>query len=321
MTRRVRVAARGHDLALLNVEVRRQVSTEPLREALAGCGRTCSGAATRYGNSTTRTPPSWPGSASSATCPRRPRPRWPARWEPGGPATKSCPGWPATSSGATAGTLARRREIDASKRIAAAGARAAEERLSAAEPGPPGRSRGRGHGACSRRRAWTEAEIELTYHVSSSSWRPLYDLVLDGERLKVSYLAEITQRTGEDWPEAELVLSTTRQARRQGLPELSPGISAARSRPAFRCPRPAVSAEPPAGVPAPPRAAGFAGVASAAPSSRAPGREGTRRRAGGESESGAGDLHGGQAAGGAGRRQPAQDPDRQPGRRLRPSTT
>ena len=29
--------------------------------------------------------------------------------------------------------------------------------------------------------AATEAEIELTYHVKLASWRPLYDLVLDGE--------------------------------------------------------------------------------------------------------------------------------------------
>jgi uncharacterized protein (TIGR02231 family) len=70
--------------------------------------------------------------------------------------------------------------------------------------------------------AATAAEIELTYHVAGASWRPLYDLVLDGEKLNVSYLAEITQRTGEDWPEVTLVLSTTRQGLRQTLPELSP---------------------------------------------------------------------------------------------------
>ncbi len=72
--------------------------------------------------------------------------------------------------------------------------------------------------------AATEAEIELTYHVAGASWRPLYDLVLDGEKLKVSYLAEITQQTGEDWPEVTLVLSTTRQGLRQTLPELTPVV-------------------------------------------------------------------------------------------------
>jgi len=38
----------------------------------------------------------------------------------------------------------------------------------------------------------------------------------------VSYIAEITQQTGEDWPEVALVLSTTRQGQSQSLPELSP---------------------------------------------------------------------------------------------------
>src|SRR6266851_3585326 len=70
--------------------------------------------------------------------------------------------------------------------------------------------------------AATRAEVELSYHVSGASWRPLYDLALEGERLAVSYLAEVTQQTGEDWPAVELVLSTTRRALHQTLPELHP---------------------------------------------------------------------------------------------------
>ena len=70
--------------------------------------------------------------------------------------------------------------------------------------------------------AGTEAEIELSYHVSGVSWRPLYDLGLVGERLTVNYLAEITQRTGEDWPAVPLIASTTRQGEHQRLPELTP---------------------------------------------------------------------------------------------------
>jgi uncharacterized protein (TIGR02231 family) len=58
--------------------------------------------------------------------------------------------------------------------------------------------------------------------VAGASWRPLYDLALDGERLAVSYLAEVTQQTGEDWPAVELVLSTTRRGLHQTLPELDP---------------------------------------------------------------------------------------------------
>jgi uncharacterized protein (TIGR02231 family) len=70
--------------------------------------------------------------------------------------------------------------------------------------------------------ASTRAEAELSYQVSGASWQPLYDLVLDGERLDVSYLAEVTQRTGEDWPAVELVLSTVRRGVHQTLPELTP---------------------------------------------------------------------------------------------------
>ena len=64
--------------------------------------------------------------------------------------------------------------------------------------------------------------MDLSYHVPGASWRPLYDLTLDGEELVVSYLAEVTQQTGEDWPAVELVLATMRRGQHQGLPELDP---------------------------------------------------------------------------------------------------
>jgi uncharacterized protein (TIGR02231 family) len=125
-------------------------------------------------------------------------------------------------SAATAAGLARRREIGAARRAAAHELDAAEERLRAAESGAAEPPRSLEVTVLLEASAWTEAEIELTYHVPGASWRPLYDLVLDGERLAVSYLAEITQQTGEDWPEVPLVLSTTRRGLRPTLPELSP---------------------------------------------------------------------------------------------------
>src|SRR5258708_29469999 len=64
--------------------------------------------------------------------------------------------------------------------------------------------------------------MELSYHVAGACWRPLYDLALEGERLAVTYLAEITQQTGEDWPAVELVLSATRRGVHETLPELAP---------------------------------------------------------------------------------------------------
>ena len=78
--------------------------------------------------------------------------------------------------------------------------------------------------------AATRAEVELSYHVPGASWRPLYDLALEGERLAVTYLAEVTQQTGEDWPAVELVLSTTRRGSHQTLPRA--GSLVHRSRPA-----------------------------------------------------------------------------------------
>jgi uncharacterized protein (TIGR02231 family) len=122
----------------------------------------------------------------------------------------------------TASALGRRREIRARRRAAHRELDAAEQRLAAAE-------KRAGHSvafvevaATLEAGAATGAEVELSYHVSGASWRPLYDLALDGERLAVTYLAEVTQQTGEDWPAVELVMSTTRRGLHQTLPELPP---------------------------------------------------------------------------------------------------
>ncbi len=125
-------------------------------------------------------------------------------------------------SASTANTLARRREIAVRKRAAQQELAAAEARLQSPKEGVAQQARFIEVTLDLEARAATEAEIELSYHVWGASWRPLYDLVLDGERLNVSYLAEITQQTGEDWPEVPVVLSTTRQGQSQTLPELSP---------------------------------------------------------------------------------------------------
>jgi uncharacterized protein (TIGR02231 family) len=122
----------------------------------------------------------------------------------------------------TAGTLARRREISARRRAARRELEAAEQRLEAAEK-RAGRSVAFTEvSATLEASAATRAEVDFSYHVPGASWRPLYDLALEGGRVAVSYLAEVTQQTGEDWPAVELVLSTTRRGRHQTLPELDP---------------------------------------------------------------------------------------------------
>ena len=123
----------------------------------------------------------------------------------------------------TGAVLARRREIAGRKLTAERELETAEKRLSSAEAGPPRLSE------VVEVRATLEVEseqvdavLEVSYHVHSASWRPLYDLRLEGERLAVSYLAEVTQHSGEDWPAVELTLSTTRRGRHTSVPELRP---------------------------------------------------------------------------------------------------
>src|SRR6266545_2133287 len=58
--------------------------------------------------------------------------------------------------------------------------------------------------------AEAEVELELTYVVDGAGWQPTYDIRLDSDRLALTWYALVSQRTGEDWPECELLLSTAR---------------------------------------------------------------------------------------------------------------
>jgi uncharacterized protein (TIGR02231 family) len=224
-TSSVRVAARGGDLALLNVEVHRRVAAVPLREqaarlraeverwrdAVQGLDDEDAAELAGLGFLTHL-------SEAAATALARAVGSGRAGYdELSGMAGHLC--------ASTAGTLANRREIAARKRAAKQELAAAEARLGAAEQGAAKAAETVAFIEVTvdlEARAATEAEIDLSYHVSRASWRSLYDLTLDGDRLNVSYLAEVTQQTGEDWPETALVLSTARQGQSRTLPELSP---------------------------------------------------------------------------------------------------
>jgi len=54
-------------------------------------------------------------------------------------------------------------------------------------------------------------QVRLTYLVDGAAWKPAYDLRVapDLTGLQVNFLAEVQQRTGEDWAETEVVLSTS----------------------------------------------------------------------------------------------------------------
>jgi uncharacterized protein (TIGR02231 family) len=70
--------------------------------------------------------------------------------------------------------------------------------------------------------AEVDAEIEVTYGVTGASWQPLYDIRLVESKVSLSYLANVTQQTGEDWPAVQLSLSTARPAVSTTIPELDP---------------------------------------------------------------------------------------------------
>ncbi|MFY1687081.1 mucoidy inhibitor MuiA family protein [Plantactinospora sp. WMMB782] len=67
-----------------------------------------------------------------------------------------------------------------------------------------------------------EVQLELSYVVQGAGWTSSYDLRLVEETLTLTWFGLVSQRTGEDWPECELLLSTARPATGTELPELEP---------------------------------------------------------------------------------------------------
>jgi uncharacterized protein (TIGR02231 family) len=218
----VRVAVFGQDLALLNVEVHHRVRTGPLREEvsqLRSALENCRDAVQRLDDedAAEQARLAFLGHLSESAATAL------ARAVGSGRASHDDLSQMAGHlADDTAAALDRRRGIAARRRVAQGELEAAEQRLAAAER--------RGQEPVSYAdvlatvdaTAAVRAEVELSYHVSGASWRPLYDLTLDGERLSVAFLAEVTQQTGEDWPAVPLALSTSRRQAQQGLPELSP---------------------------------------------------------------------------------------------------
>ncbi len=71
-----------------------------------------------------------------------------------------------------------------------------------------------------------DAELSIRYQVASASWTPLYDARLttaarnEAPRLTLVRRASIQQRSGEDWTDVALSLSTTRPGSGTAAPEL-----------------------------------------------------------------------------------------------------
>jgi uncharacterized protein (TIGR02231 family) len=67
-----------------------------------------------------------------------------------------------------------------------------------------------------------ELELELSYVVHNACWKPMYDLRLYETLLDLTYLAEVSQNTGEDWIDVQLTLSTAEPSLTLEIPELTP---------------------------------------------------------------------------------------------------
>ncbi|MBW4684970.1 MAG: mucoidy inhibitor MuiA family protein [Komarekiella atlantica HA4396-MV6] len=69
-----------------------------------------------------------------------------------------------------------------------------------------------------------EFELELSYVVNRASWTPLYDLRFSttSDIVHLSYLAEVTQSSGEDWIGVALTLSTAKPGLGTLPPKLEP---------------------------------------------------------------------------------------------------
>jgi uncharacterized protein (TIGR02231 family) len=218
----VRVAARGPGLALLDVEVHRRYRTDPLREETARLRSEvdrCRDLVQELDDEDTAEQARLSFlshlSESAATALAR-------AVSFGRAGHDDLARMAGHLSADTGDSLGRRREISARKRSARRELEAAEQRLEAAEMRADHTVAFIEVSATLEAGAATSAEIEVSYHVRGASWRPLYDLTLEGERLAVSYLAEVWQQSGEDWPAVELILSTTRRGLHQALPELDP---------------------------------------------------------------------------------------------------
>ncbi len=69
-----------------------------------------------------------------------------------------------------------------------------------------------------------EVDVTLEYLVPGASWKPMYDarLLDDSGQVELTYLAEVTQHTGEDWKSVDLTLSTASPSRGTGPGEFMP---------------------------------------------------------------------------------------------------
>jgi len=89
-------------------------------------------------------------------------------------------------------------------------------------------------------------ELAVSYVVPNASWQPVWDarLLPETSTVELSFLGMVSQRTGEDWAEARLALSTAEPGRGLWVPELE-SLWLQKAQPVVRRAMP-MSAPPPA---------------------------------------------------------------------------
>jgi uncharacterized protein (TIGR02231 family) len=67
-------------------------------------------------------------------------------------------------------------------------------------------------------------ELSVAYTVPSAGWQPVWDARLDPEagKVELAFQGSVWQRTGEDWKDVRLSVSTAQPARGLAVPELQP---------------------------------------------------------------------------------------------------
>jgi uncharacterized protein (TIGR02231 family) len=97
-------------------------------------------------------------------------------------------------------------------------------------------------------------EARLVYLVRDATWQPTYNIraATDGSLVEVEYEALLAQRTGEDWRDVELTLSTAQPTVAANPPTLEPWYVDVQAPAATRAPARLPAAEYSAAPPAPP---------------------------------------------------------------------
>lgn len=72
--------------------------------------------------------------------------------------------------------------------------------------------------------ATTDAVLEVKYMTPNATWAPLYEARGDSAKKEVelTYAAQVAQKTGENWNDVDLMLSTARPALGAQMPDLPP---------------------------------------------------------------------------------------------------